>query len=335
MQRQSGGGGLALAIVTAAAFATSGSFATSLFDAGWTPLAAVTVRVLTAAAVLTLPAVVLLRGRWGVLRRRAGGLTLFGVLAVAMPQLAFFNAVTYLPVGIALLLEYLAVILVVAWQWAVRGQRPGLLTAAGAAVALVGLVVVLDPGSTGALHPVGVLWGLVAAVGLASYFVLSAEIDAAVPPLGFAWLGLVVGGLVLGLAAVSGLQPVHAATDPVVLLSRPVSWLVPVIGLGLVAGALPYVVGVVATRRLGARTASVVSLVEVVFAVLFAWLLLSQLPGLQQGVGGAVILLGVVLVRLADLLTRPTDGGTPDDRTPGDRTPAGTVAAAPGAAAAD
>lgn len=329
MQGHAGGGGLALAVVTAAAFATSGSFATSLFDTGWTPLAAVTVRVLTAAAVLTLPAVVLLRGHWGVLRRRAGILALFGVLAVATPQLAFFNAVTYLPVGIALLLEYLGVVLVVAWQWLGRGQRPRLLTAAGAVVALVGLVVVLDPGSAGALHPVGVLWGLAAAVGLASYFVLSAEIDAGVPPLGFAWLALVVGALTLGLAAVSGVLPVHATSEDVVLLSRPVSWLVPVIGLGVVAGALPYVVGVVAARRLGARTASVVSLVEVVFAVLFAWLLLAQLPGLRQGAGGAVILLGVVLVRVADVVTWPRGGRTPTGRGPADG-----VLSAPGGPAA-
>lgn len=328
MQRQADGGGLALAMVAAAAFATSGSFATSLFETGWTPLAAVTVRVLAAAAVLTLPAVILLRGRWGVIRRRAGSIALFGVLAVAVPQLAFFSAVTYLPVGVALLLEYLGVVLVVVWQWVVRGQRPRLLTAAGAAVALVGLVVVLDPGSAGALHPVGVLWGLVAAVGLASYFILSAEIDATLPPLGVAWLALAVGALALGVAAVSGVLPVQTSSDPVVLLSRQLHWLIPVVGLGLVAGALPYVVGVVAARRLGARTASIVSLVEVVFAVLFAWLLLSQLPGLQQGIGGAVILLGVVLVRLADVLTRPS-GGTPSTG----RGSADVVLASPGAAA--
>ncbi|MEO6205082.1 MAG: EamA family transporter, partial [Mycobacteriales bacterium] len=67
MQRR-GGTGVGLALVSAAAFGTSGSFASSLLDAGWTPGAAVTARLVIAALVLTVPAALLLRGRLADLR---------------------------------------------------------------------------------------------------------------------------------------------------------------------------------------------------------------------------------------------------------------------------
>jgi drug/metabolite transporter (DMT)-like permease len=79
-----------------------------------------------------------------------------------------------------------------------------------------------------------------------------------------------------------------------------VSWLVPVIGLSLVAAAVAYAAGIAATRLLGARVASFVGLTEVLFAVLIAWLLLGQAPGALQLVGGLVVLAGITLVRAGD-----------------------------------
>ena len=55
--------GLTLAVLSAATFGTSGAFASSLIGAGWSPAAAVITRVAVAAAVLTIPALIQLRGR--------------------------------------------------------------------------------------------------------------------------------------------------------------------------------------------------------------------------------------------------------------------------------
>jgi drug/metabolite transporter (DMT)-like permease len=70
-----------------------------------------------------------------------------------------------------------------------------------------------------------------------------------------------------------------------------------------VTAALSYVSGIAASRLLGARLASFVALSEVVAAVLWAWLLLAQLPGLVQLLGGALILAGVVAVRAGEPVT--------------------------------
>jgi len=292
--------GLGLALVSAATFGTSGAFASSLLGAGWTAGAAVTVRVVIAALALTVPALIALRGRAGHLRRCSGAVALYGVFAVAGAQLCYFNAVQHLPVAVALLLEYGGVLLVVGWMWAWHGHRPGRLTGFGGLAAVVGLVLVLDLLGSRGVDPVGLLWGLGAAFGLAVYFVVSSGTDNRLPPLVVAWGGLAVGSLALLLAGAVGVLPLAAPRTDVTLASTQVSWLVPVLGMSLVAAAVAYVTGILGARLLGARVASFVGLTEVLFAVLFAWLLLGQTPRPVQLAGGLLVLAGIALVRLDD-----------------------------------
>jgi drug/metabolite transporter (DMT)-like permease len=287
-----------LALVSAATFGTSGAFASSLLAAGWTAGAAVTVRVVIAAVVLTAPALLALRGRFDRLWRGGRTMAVYGVVAVAGAQLCYFNAVRHLPVAVALLLEYSGVLLVVGWMWARHGHRPGRLTCAGGLAAVVGLALVLDLLGSRGVDPVGVLWGAGAAVGLAVYFIVSAGTDDALPPIVVAWGGLAVGTLALLLAGAAGALPLAAPRADVTLASTRVSWLVPVLGMSLVAAAVAYVTGILGARLLGARVASFVGLTEVLFAVLFAWLLLGQTPRLVQLAGGVLVVAGIALVRL-------------------------------------
>ena len=135
--------GLWLALVSAAGFGTSGAFAKSLLEAGWSPGGAVTVRIGGAALALLVPAAVALRGNWRVLLRHRRMLGVYGLVAVAAVQFAYFNAVTRLSVGVALLLEYLAPVLLIGWAWVRHGERPTRVTIAGAALAIAGLGLVL------------------------------------------------------------------------------------------------------------------------------------------------------------------------------------------------
>ena len=299
-------GGLALAVLSAATFGTSGTFASALIGAGWSPAAAVLARIATSALMLTAPALLQLRGRWALLRRAAGKVAAYGLIAVAGCQLFYFSAIQQLPVGIALLLEYLGVVLVVGWMWLRHGQRPRRLTVAGAVTALAGLAMVLGLSGPGRIGALGVMWGLLAAVGLAVYFVLSASADAEpLPPIIMAWAGMCVGAAVLAAVGAAGVLSMSAATGPVRFLGFQVSWIIPVLGLSLVAAVIAYVAGIGAARRLGARLASFAGLTEVLFAVLFAWLLLGQLPSAEQFLGGGFILAGVTLVRVAELRAAP------------------------------
>lgn len=287
--------GLAVALLSALAFGTSGTLGKGLLETGWSPGAAVLVRALVGAAVLAVPAALALRGRWHLLREDAGLVAAYGVIAVAGCQLAYFTAVQTVSVGVALLIEYLAPALLVLLAWA-RGRRPSPLVALGTVLALVGLVLVLDVTGSVRVDLVGVVWALVAACGLAAYFALSARPGAGLPPLALATGGLVVGSAVLALAGLVGVLPLTTSAADVVLAGTRVPVLVAVLALGVVAGAVAYATGIIGARALGTRTASFVGLTEVVFAVLVAWLLLGQLPLPVQLLGGALIVAGAVAV---------------------------------------
>jgi drug/metabolite transporter (DMT)-like permease len=304
--RSGPGTGLALAVLSAATFGTSGTLASSLIGAGWSPAATVTIRIATSALVLTVPALLQLRGRWGLLRRGAGRVATYGLVAVAGCQLFYFNAIQRMPVGVALLLEYLGAVLVVGWLWLRYGQRPRRLTLAGAAMAIAGLAMVLNLAGSARINLAGVMWGLLAAVGLAVYFLLSAAAgEEPLPPIAMAWAGMCVGAAALAALGWAGVLPMTATTRDVDFLGHQVSWVVPVLGLSLVAAVIAYVAGIGAARRLGAKLASFIGLAEVLFAVLFAWLLLGQLPSAVQFAGGAFILAGITLVRADELRAPP------------------------------
>jgi drug/metabolite transporter (DMT)-like permease len=307
-----GGAGLTIALLSAATFGSSGTFASSLIAAGWSPAAAVSIRIGVAALLLTVPALIQLRGRWRALRAAAGQVTGYGLIGVAGCQFCYFNALQRMPVGVALLLEYLGAVLVVGWLWLRHGQRPRRLTVAGTVLAITGLALVLNLSGPGHVGAVGVLWGLLAAASLAIYFVLSAAGSGTkraaggspappLPPIAMAWAGMCVGGTALGLLGLAGAVPMAASTRDVVLLGHQVSWVVPVLGVALLATVLGYVTGISAARRLGAKLASFVGMAEVLFAIGYAWLLLHQLPSAMQFAGGAFIFTGVALVRVDEL----------------------------------
>ncbi|MDT7581515.1 MAG: hypothetical protein QOK35_2779 [Pseudonocardiales bacterium] len=290
------GVGWAFALVSAASFGLSGPLGRGLMDAGWSAAAAVAVRVLLGAAVLVPVAAVQLRRRWSVLRRHLPLVAVFGAVPVAGCQLAYFTAVQRIPVGVALLIEYTAPVAVVGWLWLRHHQRPTRLITVGAAIAAVGLLLVVDPAG-GGTDPVGILAAMLAMVGAAFFFVLSSRPLDGLPGTALAAGGLLVGGLLLLLAGAVGIVPLTVTAAPVAFAGFTVAWWVPVVLLGVVTAAVGYGSGIAATRRLGARLAAFVMLSEVLATLVFAWLLLAQAPGPVQLLGGVAIVAGVVVVR--------------------------------------
>jgi len=272
------------------------------------------VRVTLAAVLLTVPAVLALRGKWRQLWRAWRLAVGYGLVGVALCQVCYFNAIERMPVGIALLIEYMGSILVVGWLWLRHGHRPRRLTLGGAAASVAGLALMVAVGgsaeasASGASHGIslsGLAWALTAAVSIAVFFVLSAgpasgktENNEPLSPVALAWAGLWVGAAALGLLLALHALPFGASAHDVVLLRHQVPWIVPVAGIALLSTALGYSTGIVAARRLGAKVASFIGMAEILFATLYAWALLGQLPSVTQFLGGALILLGVALVKI-------------------------------------
>src|SRR5690242_14045701 len=127
--------GIAAGLVAAVAFATSGPVVKPLLVAGWSPGSAIVVRLTIAGLLLAVPAAWAVHGRWYLLRDEWRTVVGFGVLGVATASTMFYLAVDRLPVAVALLVEYMGPLLLVAWRWARERRAPERATLAGAALA--------------------------------------------------------------------------------------------------------------------------------------------------------------------------------------------------------
>lgn len=290
--------GMAFAIASAVTFGMSGPFAKALMEAGWTPIAAATARMAGGALAMAAFATVVHRGWVREALAHSKTVVFYGVIPIAGAQLAYYNAVANLSVGVALLLEYLAPVLVVGWVWATTRRRPATLTLLGAALALAGTFVVLDVFSGAHISTAGVAWALGAAVCAACYFVASDRASAngdGLHPVTLAAGGLVVGAAAVALLGATGVLPMTFTANDTVVAGHTTSFWVPVVVLGVVSTAIAYAVGISGVARLRPSYASLVGLGEVLCAVVWAWLLLGEAITPVQAVGGVVVLAGLAL----------------------------------------
>jgi drug/metabolite transporter (DMT)-like permease len=208
-------------------------------------------------------------------------------------------------------------VLLLGWTALRTRTLPARLTLVGAGAALAGLVLVIDPRGAGPLDPAGVAWALAAAVGLSAFFVLSSRDSSGLPALVMAAGGTLVGAVIIAAGGLVGLIPVRMTTERTLLAGSEVAWWVPTLWLVMVATVIAYLTGIGAITRLGSRVASFVGLTEVLAAVLIAWVVLSELPGTPQLLGGILILGGIVLVqRDTDAAARAVTAPAPAPRLP-------------------
>lgn len=303
--------GLVFAIGSAIAFGCSGPFGKSLMVAGWSPTAAVTVRLAGGALVMALFATIAYPGWFQEARRHLRVIVLYGLVPIAGAQLFYFNAVSHLSVGVALLLEYTAPVLVVAWLWATARQRPTSVTLGGVVLAIMGIMLVLgvvgpDGFSAARINLVGVGWGMAAAVCAACYFLMSDRAGTHRPdrtplhPITLAAGGLIVGAGAVAAVGLTGAMPLTFTSSETVIAGLTTSPAVPIVALAVIPTAIAYTLGIVGVARLRPRFASLVGLSEVMFAVLAAWMLLGEAVTPLQAVGGAIVLLGLALARYGD-----------------------------------
>jgi drug/metabolite transporter (DMT)-like permease len=297
VKRSSTSIGLLVAPLASLAFGTSGALGKSLLETGWSPLAAVTFRALIGGVVLAPFAIRMLHGHWSALWHARTRVLIMALVGVAGTQLLYFCAINLIPVSDAVLLEYLAPLILVVWAWARSRHIPKLVVLIGSVVAIGGLVLVVSPQTGTHLSILGIVLALLAAVGCAIYFVIAAKPSDDLPPVALASAGLVLGALTLGIVGATRILPFTLATENVRLLGTDLPWWVSLVAIGVVSTAFAYWASITATEMLGSRLSSFMGLLEVVAATFYAWILLGQQLRWPQLVGGALILAGIALVR--------------------------------------
>jgi drug/metabolite transporter (DMT)-like permease len=295
--------GLPIALLSGFSFGLAGPFAASLIATGWSPPAVALARLVGTAVLLVVPLLVVVIRGWRPRLGHTRAVAVYGVIPLAGAQVCYFGAVERLSVGVALLIEYTAPVLLLGWTWARTEARPRPATLVGAALAIAGLVLVLDVGRGAAVDLVGVAWGLAAAVCLAAYFHLSGASGRGrdrPPALVLVAGGTLVGSAVVAVVGLLGVLPLRATTSAIDLGGWTAPWWAGVVLVAAVSTALAYLSGIAAVGRLGSRLASFVGLSEVLFAVLAAWWLVAQRPTGAQVLGGLLVVAAIALIRWAE-----------------------------------
>lgn len=226
-------------------------------------------------------------------------LLLHGLVGVAGVQWAYFIALDRLPVGMALLLEYLAPLLVALWARFVQLQALPRRAWAGLGVALVGLALATGV-AQGELRfdGWGVAAGLGAAVCFATYFLVGERGVTELDPLQVVLWSFGVGALAMNLVQPLSAFPVSVLREDVSLLGRLETTVAPgavLLGWVVVLGTLlPFALVLAAMNHLSASTVTTVAMLEPVGVVVLGWVWFHESLGAVAVVGCALVLAGVV-----------------------------------------
>jgi drug/metabolite transporter (DMT)-like permease len=294
--------GYVYALCAALLFGTNGSVTKVVIDAGLEPAQLTLFRVGGTAAIAAIVLLFANRGAFRVTWRQLGLLVILGIAGVALLQFTYAVAISILPVGITLLIEYTAVLMValVAFLFLHEKVRARLWVAIG--FVLVGLAVVAQIWAS-ELVPFGVLMAFSAAICLAIYFLLGEREVGKTSPMAVAFWTMSTSAVFW--AVFSGWWNIDPATftTPVSLSGNleqvELPLLVPLLWNVLMGSFLPFFLSLLALKHLTATAAGIVASAEVVFAFIVAWLWLGEGLGLVQIVGAAVVLAGIILAQTA------------------------------------
>ena len=293
------------AMVTGAAllFALNGTVSKVVLSSGISSLELTQVRATGAFLGFALALAVLNRASLRVRRRELAYLAVFGVAGVAMVQWLYFVSIHRLPIGIALLIEYLAPILIALWAWAVLHEPVRRRIWVALVLALLGLSLVVEVWSGISLDGIGVAAALCAAVAYAVYVLMAERAVGRRDPASLLCFGFGFAALFWALVQPFWRFPAGRLGDDVSLLGRLSEWSLPVWLLMLfvvfLGTMVTFLLVTAALRHISATRVAIIAMLEPVAAGLVAYAWLDESFGAVQLAGGGIVLAGIVLAQTA------------------------------------
>ncbi len=295
--------GYAMVISAALLFALNGTVAKVVLQSGISSLELTQVRATGAFLGFAIVLALVRPDSLRLTRREVPYLVVFGIAGVAMVQWLYFVSIGRLPIGIALLIEYLAPILIAIWAWAVFKEEIRRRIWVALALALVGLSLVVEVWSGIALDGLGVAAALAAAVAYAVYVLMAERAVTRRSPASVTCFGFLFAGLFW--AAVQPLWrfPAGRLDDSVSLLGHLERFSLPIWLLLLyvvVAGTMiTFLLVVAALQHISATRVGIVAMLEPVAASGVAFVWLGETFGSAQLIGGAIVLAAILLAQTA------------------------------------
>ena len=293
--------GYALYFLAALLFAVNGTVSKTILLTG-IPSARLSELRVTAAFLILLAIVAAMRPRALRIRRDEIGLLLaFGILGIAMTQWLYFVSIERLPIGIALVIEFTAPIMVALWFRFGRRQPVRSTVWVGLGLALAGLVLIAQVWQGFTLDVLGVAAALGAAAALAVYYILAehqvhrpgARDTVSLTMWGFGaaalFWAIVQPWWTFPWSTLAGTGQPLGPDGPSVGLPLLAAWMV------VLGTVVPFWIVVVSLHHLTSSQASTVGMIEPVMASMVAWVALSEILSPMQIIGGLVVLAGVYL----------------------------------------
>ena len=295
--------GYALVLVGVVGFSINAGVSRIVLDNGIGAWTLAELRALGAAALLLL--IVAITGR---LRQLAmpqaqwRWLLLYGLVGLGLLQSFYFEAIARIPIGLAILIEFLAPVWVALWTRLVRKQHVRPILWPALAITLSGLAIVAGA-QFGDLDPIGLLSALAAGWCFAVYFLVGERLVADHDPFVVSFWGFAIAaaGWMAAALIVPQIVPLwdidytQAVTTAafVVPMAALLLW---VISLGTV---VPFASETAAMRWIPATTVSVLAMLEPIGAAAIGWWWFDERLTAFQIFGAVLVLAGITMALLS------------------------------------
>ncbi len=225
----------------------------------------------------------------------------YGFFGVAMTQFLYFVAIRRIEVGVALIIEYTAPILVALYVRFVLKKDVSARVWLSLLLALLGLTLITQIWTGSKLDPFGVLCAFGAAIALAIYFIGGEPLAAKRNPISLTTLSMGVGAIFWMVV-----QPFWDLPWDTLNNSVSLPYELGIITLGTVVlyiiifgTVAPFWLYFIAFKYLDSKKAAIFGLLEPVGASIFALFLLGETFIAIQIVGGLLVLIGVIVAETA------------------------------------
>lgn len=262
----------------------------------------------TSAAFVVLFIVVLVTNRRGFRLKRSEipTLIIYSLLGITITQWAYFVAISRMPVGIALLIEFTAPIFVVLWVRFGRGQAVRSTVWLGLVLALGGLALVAQVWEGFTLDTIGMLAALLATSSLVIYYLMGEKASKDRDSVSLIMWGFGISSLMWAIIqpwpsfpweALTGTATLFEGSTNVSSMQAPMWLLASYMVIG--GTVIPFVLVIMAIQHLGAAGASLIGMVEPLIAFMVAWVVLGESLNAIQIAGGVAMLVGVAVAEHA------------------------------------
>ena len=311
--------GMLLALGAAVLFAVNGNVSKVALMNGVSSLELVSVRSAGTAVILFGLTALSNPAALRVGRRELGFLALYGVTGIAMVQWLYFVALQRMPVGIALLFEYTAPLMVALWVRFVQQQPVKSRLWLGLACALSGLAMVAQFWKGMTLDPIGLISAVGAGAALACYYLMGEHGQRDRDPISLMAFSFGFSAILWAIVSPWWAFPfsrlVHEVDLPGVLPGQTPLWLM-ILCIIVLGTVVPFLLVLLAVGRLGPARVGLIGMLEPVGAGIIAWVLLGESLNTAQVIGSLIVLVGIALAetsRQAAQRPRPARPA-PDER---------------------